>query len=366
MVHRDLKPENLLVIGDAKRDFIKVLDFGVVRAPSFYKTLTGAIVGTPRYMPPEQIHQEEIDGRADIYALGVILFECLSGKPPIAATSSMEYLHLNLYANPSLLSTHWPDVPPALDRLLSQMMAKSRDDRPATMAAVGSALQEIAVAKGWIGEATGRHRIADLTSSGHMGETETLQHTPLFRDNDLTHLMGDAPKGKQRSQVTRRIVESPTIDYQIQSSIGAVDAPRKSMRAIWLLLLAIAATLGAGGWAYLSYRAQDAAEYQEVVVGSELVDGGALDAQKVTANLDAQSGRRGEVVMSSVDAPVVADMLVKYALKTGKYPKPAGTARTHRKNRVNSRRTSTRQSSAIPGDQPSPEKGYFPKVSGGL
>src|ERR1044071_742419 len=83
IVHRDIKPANI-VVGDRANRAVKILDFGIARVPrdSGYTTRTGTIMGTPHYMAPEQINSERADPRSDIYALGVTLYEMLSGRLP--------------------------------------------------------------------------------------------------------------------------------------------------------------------------------------------------------------------------------------------------------------------------------------------
>jgi len=190
IIHRDLKPDNLLMLGDRSDDFVKVLDFGIARVPSARGTLTHTFMGTPRYMPPEQILQQEIDGGVDIYALGVILYECLSGRPPIQAMTPMEYLQLNLSARPTPLRQLCPDMPVPLEHLLEEMMAKSRADRPASMARVEQRLRTVGVANGWIPEDTGKHEIRGAEIHGRIivesgtGEDEA---------DDELHLQAPAP-----------------------------------------------------------------------------------------------------------------------------------------------------------------------------
>jgi serine/threonine-protein kinase len=139
ILHRDLKPENLRIQTTIQGDFVKVLDFGIARVEKG-GTATNSFIGTPRYMAPEQIKQKDIDSRADVFALGVILFELLAGEPPIPAETDMEYIHLNLIAQPRDIRTIRADVPDALADLVDRMMAKEKSERPAGMSGVYEAL----------------------------------------------------------------------------------------------------------------------------------------------------------------------------------------------------------------------------------
>ncbi|MBX3065495.1 MAG: SUMF1/EgtB/PvdO family nonheme iron enzyme [Anaerolineae bacterium] len=130
IVHRDLKPHNLL-FDDSRNIFLT--DFGLAKlldeVASGELTRTGLVVGTPAYMAPEQWKNETIDHRADIYSLGVILFEMLSGKLPFTADTPhrMMYLHINA-TPPSILSLR-PDLPPIIGVVLEQALAKEPSAR---------------------------------------------------------------------------------------------------------------------------------------------------------------------------------------------------------------------------------------------
>jgi serine/threonine-protein kinase len=144
ILHRDLKPENLRLTPQRDREFVKVLDFGIARVDSGNSVATNSFIGTPRYMAPEQIKQKALDGRADIFALGVILFEMLTGEPPIPADSEMEYIHLNLIAAPRDIRSLRTDIPQVLADLVMRMMSKDKEERPSSMAEVYTELHAFA------------------------------------------------------------------------------------------------------------------------------------------------------------------------------------------------------------------------------
>src|SRR5262249_54265753 len=126
VVHRDIKPSNLLLeYGEIER--VKVIDFGVVRhtRDALRWTGTGILVGTPGYMAPEQARgASEIDPRADVYSLGCVLFECLTGRPAFHGTNAMAVLSRVLEQTAPRLSALRPELAPALDSLLGRMMAR--------------------------------------------------------------------------------------------------------------------------------------------------------------------------------------------------------------------------------------------------
>jgi serine/threonine protein kinase len=127
LVHRDVKPANILVTAD---DRAYLSDFGVVKELSSNGTTrTGSFIGTIEYCAPEQIEGREVDARTDVYALACVLYECLAGKPPFHRPSEVAVLNAHLHAPPPKLSRAAPDVPPALEHVISKALSKSPLDR---------------------------------------------------------------------------------------------------------------------------------------------------------------------------------------------------------------------------------------------
>jgi len=149
IIHRDLKPGNIVILDDPPgRDLIKVLDFGLAKSlvsdTSSVVTHSSAIIGTPLYMAPEQIEGKPADQRADLYALGCILYHALSGRPPFVADTVNQVLALHLEGAPEPLSAN---VPPALARTIEQLMQKDPAKRLASAAAARTGIEH-AVAEG--------------------------------------------------------------------------------------------------------------------------------------------------------------------------------------------------------------------------
>jgi tetratricopeptide (TPR) repeat protein len=141
LVHRDLKPENLLVDGSGN---LKLSDFGLARAEG-RSSLTGSQVtlGTPEYMPPEQVEgRKDVDGRADLYSLGVLLFELVAGERPFAG-QGLALLKAHLLAIPRRPGELVPEVPAELDALVLELLAKDPGGRPKRAAHVASSLEKI-------------------------------------------------------------------------------------------------------------------------------------------------------------------------------------------------------------------------------
>jgi serine/threonine protein kinase len=146
IVHRDLKPDNVMLQERGKqRDVVRVLDFGIAklrdegRQTQMAMTQAGDMLGTPQYMAPEQIRAEHIDGRTDVYALGCILYEMLTGRLPFEGTTVMALLSKHLTEQPMPPSARRPELnlPPAIDQLVLAAMAKDPNARPPTMELMG-------------------------------------------------------------------------------------------------------------------------------------------------------------------------------------------------------------------------------------
>ncbi len=143
IVHRDVKPSNLFLVGDAI-DAVRVVDFGVSRALSSatHLTVSGAVVGTPSYVAPEQL-RGLADTRADVYGLGAVLFECLTGRPPFVGEHVAAILSAVVSEPAPSVATFRLDVPTEVDLLVARMLAKSPDDRPHDMEAVATSVASL-------------------------------------------------------------------------------------------------------------------------------------------------------------------------------------------------------------------------------
>lgn len=145
IVHRDLKPENILLTSDGQP---RISDFGVARRMEKETRFTaaGTILGTSTYMAPEQIMSSEVGPPADIYSLGVCLFEALTGQPPFVANQHFALLQAHLTETAPSVRSKREDVPEELDRLVTRMLKKTPEERPASAQEVLTALREINVA----------------------------------------------------------------------------------------------------------------------------------------------------------------------------------------------------------------------------
>ncbi len=150
VVHRDLKPDNIFLTIEKDGGYFPVLlDFGVAKLGGegmAHKTATGAVLGTPRYMSPEQARGKPIDLRTDVYALGVLVHEMLTGLPPFDGDTWLDVVLKHSTAPPPPLSSVRPDLPARLDAPVLAMLAKKPDGRPGSAGEAVAALLRAASA----------------------------------------------------------------------------------------------------------------------------------------------------------------------------------------------------------------------------
>jgi serine/threonine-protein kinase len=144
VIHRDLKPDNIFIVKKGDQEFVKLLDFGVAKiAGSRRLTRVGMVFGTPHYMSPEQAEGKRVDARTDIYALGVIMYECFSGRVPFEADTYMGVLTKHMFAVPEPLERVVPDASSlgAFGPIVMRCLAKRPEDRYASMGELSAALE---------------------------------------------------------------------------------------------------------------------------------------------------------------------------------------------------------------------------------
>ncbi|HEY4176574.1 MAG TPA: serine/threonine-protein kinase [Kofleriaceae bacterium] len=140
IVHRDLKPDNVFIVRDPEvpgGERIKLLDFGIAKLAGDVNsvsnvTRTGSVIGTPTYMSPEGCRGVVIDSRADIYSLGCVLYELMTGRPPFVGEGSGDVLAAHIHIAPPSLAEHGAQVPPNVEALMRMMLAKTPSNRIAS------------------------------------------------------------------------------------------------------------------------------------------------------------------------------------------------------------------------------------------
>ncbi|MDC0683159.1 protein kinase domain-containing protein [Sorangium atrum] len=263
VVHRDLKPSNLLLVGGSV-DEVTLLDFGVVRVADAGQELTmpGVMLGTPGYMAPEQARGEvAIDARADVFALGCILYRCLTGRPPFVGNDGLSVLVKVLLEDPPRLRELRGEVPAALDDLVTRMLAKAPRDRPRDGAAVAAEL-------GALGDlAPGSRRGVPLSIGGPTPELTTGERRMICLlvardgalDSDATRSEGeDALRVRALSALAERhqgrleIIEARSPVVVLSGLVAPTDLAARGARCA----LAMQVLLGGAPVALVSGRAE--------------------------------------------------------------------------------------------------------------
>jgi hypothetical protein len=204
IVHRDLKPSNLILPG-GRIDQVKILDFGIAqRVDTTRLTQTGMMIGTPGYMAPEQARAGgQIDARADVFALGCVLFHCLTGAPAFDGDSTAVILAKILFGVAPRVSELWPEVPRDLDALVAQMLSKEPALRPSDGANLAAALAAI----GPLTQTTGRRERPASARASAGGERRLMAMVMLSPPEHAEELTGDrlrlavAPYGGRLEQL---------------------------------------------------------------------------------------------------------------------------------------------------------------------
>ncbi len=174
LVHRDLKPDNLILSEVQGKVFTRVLDFGVAHETADLAPLTrtGAILGTALYMSPEQARGQAVDGRADLYALGCVLYQALTGKPPCVGLDFISTLVKHIQETPTPVREVRPEVPAALARLVEDLLAKEPGRRPASA--------EVVLAR------------LDTAVAPAVSSTVTVEHGPVRRSSRTPYWLAAA------------------------------------------------------------------------------------------------------------------------------------------------------------------------------
>ena len=224
IIHRDIKPGNIMVEPSGQ---VKVLDFGIARAVDGGSlTQTATVLGTSAYMSPEQALGQPVDARTDIYSLGCVLYEMLTGEPPFVADVAAAVMHQHVRVAPKPAIERNPNIPPSLNDLVMQMLAKSPKDRPQTAAEVRDRLRQ-AIANPGDGDA--------LTTLAMAAALPTAATVPIEAAPPPT----PAPSPVRQTPTPPRPRETrPT---------APPPPPRKSRTGVWVLIALIAALLLGGG-----------------------------------------------------------------------------------------------------------------------
>ncbi len=201
IVHRDLKPANVWLGDDGAA---RLGDFGLATDRSSRAAVEGMLVGTVAYLPPEQALGRSSDARADLYSLGAMLYELITGEPPFPGEDAVTIIGQHLSAQPIAPSRHRPEVPAALDRVVLDLLSKSPDDRPQSAAEARRAIAAATVEdepqdEGDVNPLEGLAGGVFVGRDAELGEMRDLLEHALGGQGRLVLLSGDPGIGKTRA-----------------------------------------------------------------------------------------------------------------------------------------------------------------------
>ncbi|MFN3397045.1 MAG: serine/threonine-protein kinase [Sulfurimicrobium sp.] len=186
VVHRDIKPSNIMIL---KNGGVKITDFGIALIPSSSRTMAGMILGSPKYMSPEQVVGQDVDGRSDIFSLGVVLYEMLTGRPPFSGDNISAIMFRILNEVPPLPGALRPELPEAFNYIVAKALAKHPDERyqdAGEMAQDLRSYRELQVPAKACMHADDRLRTLERRATPRQAGDQTVRMAPLVSSQPAT------------------------------------------------------------------------------------------------------------------------------------------------------------------------------------
>ena len=256
IVHRDLSPRNVMITYEGE---VKIIDFGLARTNlGEFRTAPGMVLGTLRYMSPEQAVAEPVDRRSDLYSWAVVLYEMLSGRPLVTGANAQEILHAVVTRIPPPLSALNSNLPKGLDAVLAKGMEKEREDRFATAEEMARAIEEAAPELCKTKQSKIGRFVASVFPDERVSADDLARRTPDVPDyeptragqNELTAAnvpsptVAPLPSGSSGELTPEHFV--PTNMFVAPNSLysmSAAQVPQPRRTTLWLVMLMAAASM---------------------------------------------------------------------------------------------------------------------------
>jgi serine/threonine-protein kinase len=291
IIHRDLKPENIMVIREhddegKPRDAVKVCDFGIAKvsdARAFQTstspglqplTTMGTLVGTPEYMSPEQGRGEPLDPRSDLYSVGVVLFQMLTGTLPFTAENALGVVLKHVTDEPPAPSSINAMVMPALEAICLKALRKKRDERFQTARDMRSQLRAA------VGLELPSHPKSSLADTLPVGGTSRVANLPLHVANTEVNLQPASAGMPVAAQSEPRAHPMPPFERKETHTSTAVDIPLERSRTLSVLLSLFALFALGGFGAWIASRMQSHPKVA-AAAGSASASGGVVDISPI-------------------------------------------------------------------------------------
>jgi serine/threonine-protein kinase len=215
IIHRDIKPANIMVLQDG---LVKITDFGIARMRNNeVKTMTGMILGSPKYMSPEQVSGKRADTRSDIFSLGVVIYEMLTGTSPFVADNIHGVMYQTMNFNPPAPKTLNPDLPEVLNFIIAKALAKNLDDRYQKANDLAHDLREA------MATLIGVSATPEVVSGPLEGGPFVLPESPFTRQQDrAARILGSA--GAKHEQQSDEEQPDPSASETTQPALGLSKA----------------------------------------------------------------------------------------------------------------------------------------------
>ena len=276
IIHRDVKPGNIMVAPDGS---VKVLDFGIARALDGHTlTQTATVLGTSAYMSPEQALGQPVDARSDIYSLGCVLYEMLTGEPPFIADVSAAVLHQHVRVEPKPARERNPAISVALNDLVMQMLAKAPNDRPQTAAEVRDRLAQTKA-----DPPDGSDALTTIANAA------AIAPTPATAPIEATELPAQAAPFAAPVPLASRPPTRPP--NAARTTAPSPPPPRRSATGFWITVFVLAALL-LGGAVAVALSGAGASRSSTSGHSSPLNTGSHTSAQTTTSQAPATQQSR--------------------------------------------------------------------------